>query len=186
MSPDRRVPTAPGRLPLTDTPFHSGGNRCGSSRRRARVNSVVIFLGALPVYVLDRPGAGLRVLATEADQFGKGIFIARVRPYFGNGPALSGGAAGYLTLTVDRLGAGRCFRPLLSATPAGLTRADVMRQTVRKLRAGTFGRRSDKVIIGGHRGRLRRDRGGRRHRRGDHDAVLAAGRRARAGQEVPF
>ena len=58
-------------------------------------------------------------------------------------------AAGYATLTVDRLGTGRSSHPP-SAKLSGLVQADVLHQTVQKLRAGSLGPRFGKVIVGGH------------------------------------
>jgi pimeloyl-ACP methyl ester carboxylesterase len=57
--------------------------------------------------------------------------------------------AGYATLTVDRLGTGRSSHPP-SALLTGLVQADVLHQTVQKLRTGSLGPRFDKVIVGGH------------------------------------
>lgn len=57
--------------------------------------------------------------------------------------------AGYATLTVDRLGTGRSSHPP-SALLTGLVQADVLHQTVQKLRAGSLGPGFDKVIVGGH------------------------------------
>lgn len=57
--------------------------------------------------------------------------------------------AGYATLTVDRVGTGRSSRPP-SALLTGLAQADILHQTVQKLRTGTLGPGFGKVIVGGH------------------------------------
>ena len=56
---------------------------------------------------------------------------------------------GYATMVVDRLGTGRSSRPL-SATLTALVQADAVHQVIQGLRAGRFGPRYDRVIIGGH------------------------------------
>ncbi|WP_158890617.1 alpha/beta hydrolase [Amycolatopsis anabasis] len=58
-------------------------------------------------------------------------------------------AAGYATLTVDRLGSGRSSVPP-GVTLTALIQAEVMHQVISKLRNGAFGPRFDKVIIVGH------------------------------------
>jgi cytochrome P450 len=86
------VPVAPGRLPLF-------GHALSLLRRpldfmtslRAHGDVVTIYLGTLPAYVLTDPELAYRVLTLEAGKFGKGIFIEKFRPYFGNGLALSTG-----------------------------------------------------------------------------------------------
>ncbi|GAB3480912.1 alpha/beta fold hydrolase [Amycolatopsis cihanbeyliensis] len=57
--------------------------------------------------------------------------------------------AGYATLTVDRLGTGRSTVPL-GVTLTAIQQAELMHRVVQRLRAGAFGPRFDKVIIGGH------------------------------------
>jgi len=88
----RPVPVAPGKWPLF-------GHGLFLLRRpldfmvslRLYGNVVTIFLGTLPVRVLTEPELAYQVLAAEADKFGKGIFLEKFRPYFGNGLALSSG-----------------------------------------------------------------------------------------------
>jgi pimeloyl-ACP methyl ester carboxylesterase len=58
-------------------------------------------------------------------------------------------AAGFATFAVDRLGTGRSSRPL-AVTLTAFVQADAMHQVVQGLRAGAYGPRFSRVIIGGH------------------------------------
>jgi pimeloyl-ACP methyl ester carboxylesterase len=58
-------------------------------------------------------------------------------------------AAGFATFAVDRLGTGRSSRPL-ALTLTAFVQADAMHQVVQGLRAGAYGPRFSRVIIGGH------------------------------------
>ncbi|RJQ76173.1 alpha/beta fold hydrolase [Pseudonocardiaceae bacterium YIM PH 21723] len=58
-------------------------------------------------------------------------------------------AAGYATLSVDRLGTGGSSHPV-STLLTGESQAEAVHQVVRALRAGRFGRRYDTVITVGH------------------------------------
>ncbi|WP_433273528.1 alpha/beta hydrolase [Actinosynnema sp. CS-041913] len=58
-------------------------------------------------------------------------------------------AAGFATLTVDRLGTGGSSKPL-AATLTAFGQAEAMHQVVRGLRSGAYGPSFEKVIIGGH------------------------------------
>ncbi|XVV07159.1 alpha/beta hydrolase [Actinosynnema sp. CA-248983] len=58
-------------------------------------------------------------------------------------------AAGFATLTVDRLGTGASSRPPAVAL-TGFVQADALHQVVRGLRSGAYGRSFRKVITGGH------------------------------------
>jgi cytochrome P450 len=52
---------------------------------------VTIYLGTMPVYVLTDSELAYQLLTVEADHFGKGVFLEKFRPYFGNGLVLSSG-----------------------------------------------------------------------------------------------
>ncbi|MEJ2856812.1 MULTISPECIES: alpha/beta hydrolase [unclassified Saccharothrix] len=58
-------------------------------------------------------------------------------------------AAGFATLTIDRLGTGASSRPLAVAL-TGFVQADALHQVVQGLRSGAYGRSFKKVITGGH------------------------------------
>jgi cytochrome P450 len=52
---------------------------------------VLIYFGTLPVLVLTDSELAYQLLAVEADRFGKGVFLEKFRPFFGNGLAMSSG-----------------------------------------------------------------------------------------------
>ena len=89
----RRVPVAPGRWPLL-------GHGLSLFRRPAEVmlslrqygDVVLIYFGRLPVLVLTDAELVYQLFAVHADKFGKGVFLEKFRPYFGNGLGLSSGA----------------------------------------------------------------------------------------------
>jgi cytochrome P450 len=89
---DRAVPVAPGKWPFL-------GHGLFLLRRpldfmlslRQYGDVVTIYLGTLPVQVITEPTLAHEVLAVEAEKFGKGIFLEKFRPYFGNGLGLSSG-----------------------------------------------------------------------------------------------
>jgi pimeloyl-ACP methyl ester carboxylesterase len=58
-------------------------------------------------------------------------------------------AAGFATLTVDRLGSGRSSRPLALALTA-ITQAQAVHEVVQGLRAGRYGPSFAHVVVGGH------------------------------------
>src|SRR5690242_10448328 len=90
--PGPRIPVAPGRWPFL-------GHGLSLFRRPVEVmlslrqygDAVTIYLGRLPVLLLTDSELAYQLLAVEADKFGKGIFLEKFRPYFGNGLGMSSG-----------------------------------------------------------------------------------------------
>ncbi|MCP3798432.1 cytochrome P450 [Allokutzneria sp. A3M-2-11 16] len=86
------VRAAPGRWPLLGhTPSLLLGRFRFTDGLRAHGDVVELYIGPLRTYFLTSPELVHRVLVTEGAGFGKGALLHKLRPYLGNGVAMSDG-----------------------------------------------------------------------------------------------
>lgn len=86
------APVAPGRLPLIGHTWPLLRAPVAMLQSlRGQGDIVTINLGTRPVYVLNSPDLINRVLVTESDNYAKGRFFNKTRPFVGNGIATSEG-----------------------------------------------------------------------------------------------
>jgi pimeloyl-ACP methyl ester carboxylesterase len=131
--------------PIAPAPAQAGGSSCQD------LNVPVTVIGQQTMYGrLCEPAAPARtalVLVPGATYTGDYWDLPPELGLYSFRAGMNG--AGYATMVVDRLGSGRSSRPL-SATLTALVQAAAVHQIIQRLRAGAFGTRYDKVIVGGH------------------------------------